>query len=111
MESLTNRKKVVSDNSNPSLLINSNPTVANEVENLPILVSNRTLLPVWIACLINSSKTGPIVFSSLAKSKASLIWPVIWCSPTAWDSSPAAVENKFHITTLKNLNNRNKNID
>jgi hypothetical protein len=66
-------RKVVSENLNSCFVISSKPTVANEAENLPILVSNRTRFPVWIACLINSSKTGPIVFCSRPKSKPSLI--------------------------------------
>ncbi len=55
----------------------------------PMLVSERTRLPVVNAAANRRLDSGPLAFAARALSCARLTWPWISASPTIIDSSPA----------------------
>ena len=58
-------------------------------------VSARERLPTRSACWNSTLRAGPTVPISWPSRSASRVWPRIWPSPTAIESSPAATWNRW----------------
>ena len=62
-------------------------------------VSVRTRLPVCNACRNRAERTGPLVPSSWARSKARRTWPTTSVSPVTTDSRPEVTEKRWAVTS------------
>ena len=58
-------------------------------------VSARARLPTRSACWNSTLSAGPTLPCSWPLRSASRVWPRIWPSPTAIESSPAATWNRW----------------
>ena len=62
-------------------------------------VSDRTRLPVSTAWRKRAPSTGPEACSTWARSQARRTWPRTSDSPRTAESSPAATENRWSVTS------------